>query len=313
MKDVKESLVSNDWDIEAAFVALRRKGMAAASKKKSRVAADGLLGVAQRERQLAVVVEVNSETDFVARNDIFQHLVHRVASAVLESEMENSNPETGVHSLSLPQLEEITVTLDHSKLSGQRSIAEAIAEVSALTGENIKLRRAFLVSEKEGWVTTYLHGSPQPGLARIAGIVGLQIEGSVREEKSIRDLAENLAMHTVASRPLYLHKDQVPSSVIAHERDILTTQAAGSGKPANVIEKMVDGRLRKYYEDVVMLEQKFVMDETKKVQAVLEDIAKKGDVKLKLNAILRLEVGEGVERVEKNFSEEVLAQASQAA
>lgn len=307
MKDVKSALVESDWDAEAAFTELRKRGLAAASKKSARVAAEGLLGVAAAAHgSRAAVVELNCETDFVARNDIYQHLVHKVAAAALEA---GDGSAEGAHPLSIPDLEACEVELAHPRLSGRSSVREAVAELIAVTGENVRLRQAYHVSCPGGHVCSYLHTSPQPGLARIVGLVALKgAGGGAGSPEPLRQLGERLAMQAVAARPLYLNQAAVPPEALQKERDILTTQAAASGKTATVVEKMVQGRLRKFYEDVVLLDQKYILDDTKSVKAVVAEASEHAGAAISVVSFLRLAIGEGVERVEKDFAAEVAAQ-----
>lgn len=311
MKDVKAVLQQCEWDPEAAFTELRKRGLAAASKKAGRVSADGLLGVA-REGRTAAVVEINSETDFVARNDLFQHLVSQVAQVALGVNSSPTSPwEADV--ISTEALGEVKVRLSHPKLEGESTVQEAVAEVGSIMGENVRLRRGFRMSSTEsGVLCSYLHSTAQPGLARIVGLLTLEpeekCEGS--SEAELQALGSSLTMHVVAQRPLFLSKETVSAEALSRERDILRSQALASGKPEKFVDKMVDGRIRKYLEDVALLEQKYVLEETKTVKAVLSDLSKLQGGKYTIGRFLRMEVGEGIERVEKDFASEVAAQAA---
>lgn len=307
MKDVKATLVQCQWDSEAAFTELRKKGLAAASKKASRIAAEGLLGVGRAPGTVAVV-EINSETDFVARNDIFQHLVSRVAVAALSADSLNSvglQPET----VDLQSLEAAKVILDHPKLSGESSVRDAVAETAGMLGENVKLRRCFRVTSP-GFSGVYLHDSPLEGLGRIAGVLTLDVEGGFLEEDAteFEPYGNLLAMHIVAAKPLFLSRDHVDPQCLQQERDVLQSQALASGKKQAFIDKMVEGRLKKYYEEVALLDQKFVVNDTQTVQAVLDELSGKVGKPVSIGQFLRMAVGEGVERQEKDFAAEVSAQ-----
>ncbi|CAI5531764.1 unnamed protein product, partial [Closterium sp. Naga37s-1] len=332
VKDVKAALVAAGWDLDAAFTELRRRGLAAAQKKRARVAAEGLVGVAVRPGVGAVAVEVNSETDFVARNDLFQLLVSKAAAAALS--LSPSSSSSSDHSslplpLPLANLEQAMVSFDHPKLSGSRQLAEAVAEVAALTGENVRLRRAFLLPEPRpsGSVATYLHSSPGAGLGRIASLVSLSIsessgsssssvsgggsradtgseaaaavEGAGGGHEAVAEAAgavgEGVAMHVVAMRPLYLRREDVPGEVVEKESDVLRAQAVAAGKAASVVEKMVAGRLGKFYGEVVLMEQAYAMDDKRTVQKVLAGASKKAGAMIQVEHFLRLEVGEGIE------------------
>lgn len=315
MKDVKSVLVESDWDAEAAVTELRKRGLAAAGKRSARLAAEGLLGLAGAPpggsgggggAEAAAVVELNCETDFVARNGMYQHLVLKVAAAALELGSEPASERSALHPLSIPDLEAREIHLEHPQLNGRSSVRDAIAELIAVTGENVKLRRAFRMSCPGGRVLAYLHTSPQPGLARIAGLVALA-GGNSGDGEMLRGLGEHLAMQAVAARPLFLDRAAVAPDALQRERDILTTQAAASGKPAKVLEKMVEGRLRKFYEDVVLLDQRFILDDTKTVQAVVEEASKRAGTAISVLSFLRLEVGEGIEREGKDCAAEVAA------
>ncbi|CAI6012829.1 unnamed protein product [Closterium sp. NIES-65] len=298
VKDVKAALVAAGWDLDAAFTELRRRGLAAAQKKRARVAAEGLVGVAVRRGVGAVAVEVNSETDFVARNDLFQLL----PTSLKDGGCIGSGDECACKGVVAQELtrEQATVSFDHPKLTGSRQLAEAVAEVAALTGENVRLRRAFLLPEPRpsGSVATYLHSSPGAGLGRIASLVSLSLSqpsGSSSSSSSSREgsraeagseagaveetgaaaaaaaaVGEGVAMHVVAMRPLYLRREDVPAEVVERESDVLRAQAVAAGKPAAVVEKMVAGRLGKFYGEVVLMEQPYALDDKRTVQVGAE-------------------------------------------
>eukprot|EP01018_Ginkgo_biloba_P025729 Gb_06265 [translate_table: standard] len=305
MKDVKTALVNCNWDLEAAHTDLRKKGIAVASKKASRIAAEGTLALA-KDKKIASVIEINCETDFVARNEIFQYLALSIARSALSMEvLPKLLSETGT--IDPKHLEEMKIVLDHPKLGGEKTVQDAIMEVAAMMGENVKLRRGFMLSTANGVVSSYLHTSPQPGLGRIAGLLTLESEdGGVRPE-ALERVGSLLAMHIVASRPLFLSKDHVTAEALESERDILKSQAATSGKPQVAIEKMVEGRLRKYVEEVALLEQKFVMNDKINVRSVLEDLSKEVGQQVRIGCFHRIEVGEGIQRQETSFAGEVAA------
>lgn len=306
MKDVKAALVDCNWDLEAAYTELRKKGIAGASKKGARIAAEGILALAQDEK-VAAVIELNCETDFVARNEIFQYLAHSVAKSALTME---ALPELLSESatLDLKLLGEMNIILDHPKLTREITVQDAIMEVAAIMGENVKLRRGFALSSANGVVSSYLHTSPQPGLGRIAGLLTLESENGGAPTEVLQRVGSNLAMHVVAARPLFLSKDHVATKTLEAERDILKTQAAASGKPQAAIEKMVEGQLRKFVEEIALLEQKFVMNDKVNVKSVLEDLSKEVGQQIRVGSFLRVEVGEGIHRQETSFASEVAAQ-----
>ncbi|XP_008794695.2 elongation factor Ts, mitochondrial-like isoform X2 [Phoenix dactylifera] len=297
IKDVKATLVGCNWDIEAAQKDLRKRGVVLASKKSSRTAAEGLLAVAQNGKK-AVVVELNCETDFVARNEIFQFLASSLARVALSAvspvqQIQEAFP------FGSEYLENIKINLDHPKICGETTVQSAVTEVAAMVGENVKLRRGFALStSSHGVISSYLHTSPQPGLGRIAGLLTLEVEDENASLDALQRIGSSLAMHIVASKPLFLSKELVSSEAIESERDILKSQAESSGKSQMAIEKMVEGRMRKYFEEVVLLEQKFVMNDSVNVKSLLNDLSKEVGSSVKIGNFLRMEVGEGIQRLE---------------
>lgn len=299
IKDVKAALLQCGWDAEAAILELRKKGLTAASRKTSRTATDGLLAVANNADGVTAVVEINSETDFVARNEMFRHLATRVARAALDIQAQNSSPGSAA-TIDLPALEAVRIKLDHEKLSGEATVQEAVIEVAAIMGENVRLRRGFVVSSPSGIVSSYLHASAHPGLARVVGLVALESEdGGSKDQEAEAQLGSALAMHVVAAKPLFLSKELVPDTFLHRETDVFRSQALSSGKPPNVVEKMVQGRLRKYFEETVLLDQKFVINDSMNVQAVLNDHQKKTGRRVGISGFLRMEVGEGMQQREE--------------
>ncbi|EOA21124.1 hypothetical protein CARUB_v10001466mg [Capsella rubella] len=223
IKDVKASLVECNWDLEAAQKDLRKRGKVLASKKSSRTAAEGMLAVAQNEGKVAVI-ELNCETDFVARNEIFQYLALAMAKHALLVES-GSQQGSGVFPFGPELFEEFKLNLDHPKVNGETTVSNAVTEVAAIMGENVRFRRGFLLSKSSaGVLSAYLHTSPQPGLGRIAGIVSLEVEGENTQLEAIQRVGSELAMHVVAAKPLFLSKDLVSSEAIANEREILKSQ-----------------------------------------------------------------------------------------
>lgn len=308
IKDVKASLVACDWDIEAAQKDLRKRGAVLVMKKASRIANEGLLALATNGSK-AAIIELNCETDFVARNDLFQYMALSAAKGALLAECPSqSGP--GIHSLELENVEALKMKLDHSKLQGDLPIGSAITEVAAVMGENIKLRRALTVcAPSKGIVSTYLHTSPAPGLGRIAGILSLELEDGCTSSDSIQHVGSELAMHIVAAKPLFLTKDLVSSDALENEREILKSQAEKSGKPQMAIEKMVEGRLRKYYEEVVLMEQKFIVNDSINVKTLLDNLSKEVGSPVRIHSFYRMEVGEGNQSTDASNDEQV-AQAA---
>lgn len=306
IKEVKAALVTSNWDIEAAQKDLRKRGIVLASKKSSRTAAEGLLALAQNERK-AAVIELNCETDFVARNEIFQYLALSLAKLALLLE----GSQQSFAAFPVGHLEELKLNLDHPKLSGEKSVQNAITEVAAMMGENVKLRRGFAMSAPSlGVISTYLHTSPQPGVGRIAGILSLEVEDKNVSQDALQRVGSELAMHVVAAKPLFLTKEDVSSDALSSEREILKSQAESSGKPQIAIEKMVEGRLRKYFEEVVLMEQKFIVNDTMNVKTLLSNLSKDVGSPVKIGSFLRMEVGEGLQGLEASNESEPLANAA---
>ena len=279
MMDSKKALVENGGDIEAAVDWLRKKGLAAAAKKSGRVAAEGLVGV-HAEGTKAAVVEVNAETDFVARNELFQALVEGVARIALATDGD---------------IEKIKA----APFGNGRTVAEEITHLVATIGENMSLRRAAVLSVPKGVVATYVHNALKPGIGRIGVLAALEGEPG----ETLLKLGREVGMHVAAARPSALDISGVDPAELARERAVLADQARASGKPEAIIEKMVDGRVRKFYEEVVLLEQVWVHDGESRVKAVA---AKAG---AKLTGFVRFQLGEGIEKEASDFAAEVAAVA----
>ena len=281
MMDCKKALAENGADIEAALDWLRKKGLAAAQKKAGRTAAEGLVGMALEDGRGALV-ELNSETDFVARNERFQSAVARLAALGLAVE-------GGLDALK------------GSEIEGQTA-EEYVTGLIAAIGENMNLRRYATLKVGEGVVAGYMHNAAVPGLGKIGVLVGLESSG---DKEKLAVLGKRIAMHVASADPRWVSRGDVDESAVARERAILVDQAKASGRPAHVVEKMVEGRMRRYYGEVVLAEQAFVMDTDKSVGKVLEDAA--GDVGAPVSCagFVRFALGEGVEREEKDFAAEV--------
>ena len=287
MMDCKKALNETAGDIEAAIDWLRKKGLAAAAKKAGRVAAEGLVGIAAKGNT-GVVVEVNAETDFVARNDQFQGLVAAVAQAALEV----GDEVDAIKKATIPAV--------------GKSVEDHLTSLIATIGENMNLRRAKRLTVSSGVVASYIHSAVVPGLGKIGVLVALESTGNVDR---LAELGKQIAMHVAAANPQFLDSSSVDSSALDRERAVLTDQAAASGKPAAVIEKMVEGRIRKYYEEVCLLEQVFVMDQENKVAKVVENLGKELGTPVTLTGFARFALGEGIEKEESDFAAEVAAAA----
>ena len=284
MMDCKRALSETKGDLEGAVDWLRKKGLAAAAKKAGRVAAEGLVGVAVKGN-VGAVVEVNAETDFVARNDVFQKFVSTVAELALTH-----------------------VDLDRLKAApypgSGRNLAEELTHLIATVGENMSLRRMARLHVAHGTVASYVHNAVAPNLGKIGVLVALEAAGGADH---LAGVGRQLAMHVAAAKPHYLDIASVPAADLARERDVLKEQAKTSGKPDAVIEKMVEGRLRKFYEESVLVEQIFVIDNETKVAKVLDAAAKEIGAPVKLAGFERLVLGEGVEKEQTDFAAEVAA------
>ena len=280
MMDCKKALVETDGDIEDAIDWLRKKGLAAAAKKSGRVAAEGLVGVASAANK-AAVVEVNAETDFVARNPTFQEFVHRVAEIALA-------------------VGEDIDAINAAEFAPGQTVAEQLTHMVATIGENMTIRRVRVLSVSQGVVATYIHSALQPGLGKIGVLAAVEGPGEIAV---LETLGRQIGMHVAAARPDALDVNAVDPAALERERAVLSEQARASGKPENIIEKMVEGRIRKYYEEVVLLEQVWVHDGESRVRAV----AKKAGVTL--TGFARFQLGEGIEKVETDFAAEVAAAA----
>ncbi|MCI5048645.1 MAG: translation elongation factor Ts [Aquisalinus sp.] len=287
MMDCKAALKETDGDVEAAVDWLRKKGLAKAAKKAGRTAADGLVAVAT-SGTTGVLVEVNAETDFVARNETFQKMVANIAETAL-----------GVNG----DTDQLKVT---NYPGSEKTIEEYISEMVGQIGENMTLRRAAGLSVDEGAIVPYIHTQVCEGAGKIGVIVALKSSGNT---DALNALGKQIAMHVAAARPLSLKVEELDPTVVQREKDVLSDQARASGKPENIIEKMVEGRLRKFYEESVLLEQIFVIDGETKVAKVVENA--KGDVgaDVELVGFARFELGEGIEVAEDDFAAEVQAMA----
>ena len=286
MMDCKRALADTGGDIESAVDWLRKKGLSAAANKAGRVAAEGLIGVATRG-PIGAVVEVNSETDFVARNNEFQTFVR------------------GVSALALDGNGEIESLKDAAYPGTGRTVEAELTHLIATIGENLVLRRVRRLSAGQGAVFSYVHNALGPGIGKIGVIVALT---STIAPDGLAELGKQLAMHVAAATPLYLDIASVPKSGIDRERNVLLEQARTTGRQDDIIERMVDGRLRKFYEEVVLLEQIFVVDQKTKISLVVEQAAKAAGGPIRVAGFVRLSLGEGIDRNRTDFAAEVAAQ-----
>jgi len=286
MMDCKKALGENQGDMEASIDWLRTKGLAAAAKKAGRTAAEGLVGVAV-EGTRGAVVEVNSETDFVAKNEQFQAFVGDVAKLALQSGGD-------------------VEALKGAAYPSGGTVEEKLTENIATIGENQSLRRTALLEVSEGAVVSYVHNQVAPGMGKIGVLVAL--EGSAPAE-TLRSLGKQLAMHIAAANPLALNADELDAELIERERGIANEKAKESGKPANIVEKMVEGAIAKFKKESALLSQLFVMDNKTPVADVVSGAAKECGAPVHLKAFKRFQLGEGIEKKESDFAAEVAAAA----
>ena len=286
MLDCKKALVEANGNMDEAVDWLRKKGLASAAKKASRIAAEGLVAVAV-DGNKGAIAEVNSETDFVAKNELFQEYVADAAIVALKShgdvcEMKAFNcPKCG------------------------KTFEERLTDMIAKIGENMNLRRAALLEVNEGVIASYIHNAAGNNIGKIGVLVALE---SAADKAKLAELGKHIAMHVAASQPLFLNIAGVDPKAVEHEKSIFAEQAKASGKPENIIEKMVEGRVRKYYDEVVLEEQAYIMDPDKKIKQVVADAAKELGTDIKIKDYVCFKLGEGLQKKEEDFAAEVAAQ-----
>ena len=285
MMDCKAALSETGGNLEAAVDWLRKKGLSKAAKKAGRVAAEGLIGVAVAATK-GILVEVNSETDFVARNDLFQGLVKMIASAALDAGSD--------------------VDKILAAKVGSTTINEAIAETIAKVGENMTLRRADSLSVGKGVIASYVHNSVTDGLGRIGVIVALQSAGKADELKAFGRM---VAMHVASANPQAIDPSGLDPATIEREKGVLTDKAKAQGKPANVIEKIVESGLKTFYKEVCLLDQGFIFDDKKNVAQAVKEAETRAGAPIKIAGFVRFALGEGIERPSGDFGGEVASLA----
>lgn len=285
MMDAKNALVENKGNMEEAMDWLRKKGLAKAAKKSGRVAAEGLVGVAtSADGKKGALIEVNSETDFVARNEIFQGYVKQASQLALQAN----------------DIDAVAETAYGSGKNAKDTLTDLIAQI----GENMSLRRSTNLSVSEGVVATYVHGAVAPNLGKIGVLVALE---STASKETLQALGKQLAMHIAAAKPESLDVAGLDPKTVEREKAIHRDTAKASGKPDDIIEKMLEGRMRKYYEEIVLLEQTFIMDGETKIAALLEKASKEHGAPVKLTGFVTYVLGEGIEKEETDFAAEVAA------
>ena len=287
MMDCKTALSESGGDMEAAVDWLRAKGLSKAAKKADRVAADGLIGVASAAKAGAVV-EVNSETDFVARNVEFQKVVAEIAKLALKAGGD------------LAKL----AAMEYPKK--KVSVSDHLKELVGTIGENITLRRTAALKVKEGVVATYVHNQATPGMGKIGVLVALESAG---DKEKVSEIGRQVAMHVAATNPLALRDDEVDPEIVERERAIFTEQAKESGKPEKVVKQMIEGRIKKFYQEVVLLKQAFVINPDLTVEKALHEAEKAAGAPITVKAFVRYELGEGIKTDKGDFAAEVAAAA----
>jgi len=278
MMDCKNALVENNGDIESSIDWLRTKGIAKAAKKEGRIASEGLIYVCKSENN-ASIIEVNSETDFVARNEDFQNIVKKLGKLAIKS--------NNLEDLLSKEVSEESV-----------SVKDYITEMIASIGENINLRRMENIENKSGIISSYIHNQVIDNMGKIGVLVSLESE---EEENKLEDLGKQIAMHIAATNPISINVEDIPKEILERERAILEEEARSSGKPEEIVEKMTEGRLNKFYQESVLLEQTFVVDGESKIK----DILKTSDKPVIISGFIRMELGEGIEKKNEDFANEV--------
>lgn len=292
--DCNKALKETNDDYEKAVEWLRKKGFATATKKSARVAAEGVVGI-KNSKDIATIVEVNSETDFVSKNKQFQDFVTSVLFPALK--IQEQDAEKFAECLK-------DATCDAGKIS------DVLINHIATIGENLQIRRGKTIALKgNGLIADYVHSAVAPGLGKIGVLIALLSDAS---QDKLEELGKNLAMHIAAAKPEFLQESDVPQSKIDSEKEIAREKAAQSGKPANIIEKMVEGSVKKYFEDAVLLDQNYVMDSSKKVSETLKDFEKTTGKPVAIQEFVMYVLGEGIEKKSVDFAEEVASITAEA-
>ena len=286
MMDCKKALNENEANIESSIDWLRSQGLAAAAKKSGRAASEGLVAVLTSAGKGAII-ELNSETDFVARNEIFQSFAETICKIALDSDGD-------------------VKSLKKASYENDGSVDEQLTHQIATIGENMDLRRSSVLEVQGGVVVSYMHNAIKAGLGKIGVLVSLESSG---DEAELNALGKQIAMHVAAANPLALNRSSINQADLEREKAILTEQARDSGKPEEIIGKMVEGRLRKYYSEICLLEQPFVIDPDITVEKAVETVALKVSTPIKVTDFIRFSLGDGVEKEEEDFAAEVAAVA----
>jgi elongation factor Ts len=281
MMDCKKALTETAGNMEEAIDFLRKKGLSAAAKKSGRVASEGIVA-AESKGAIGAIVEVNAETDFVAKNDAFQEFVNGVRDIVLASPVDDVE---ALNAMAYP--------------GSGRTVAEELTHQIATIGENMSIRRLARIDAGEGVVTSYVHG---------AGKIGVLVElKTTANDERINELGKQIAMHVAAAAPQYLNRDEVPTELVEKEKEIMRVKALESGKPENIVEKIIAGQINKFFGDVCLVEQAFVIDPDQTVQKVIDACAKQVGTPIVLSSYVRFQLGEGIEKKVDDFAAEVAA------
>lgn len=289
MMDCKKALTETNGNFEEAVDWLRKKGLSKAAKKSGRVASEGLVTVSVKDDlKQAVIIEVNSETDFVAKNKQFQSLVSDIAQVALSNNVSVD-------------------TLKETAMDNGKKVSEYITESIASIGENISLRRIKNITLDQGVIVSYIHNKSAENMGKIGVLVALETDAPLSD---IEDVAKQIAMHIAASSPASLSSDDLDPEIVARERKVYKEQAEASGKPEKIIAGMIEGRIKKFFKEVCLLEQLFIMDNDKTISQVVEDLAKKVGKNIVLKDFAFFKLGEGIEKDENDFASEVAAVAS---
>ncbi|MBD1400941.1 translation elongation factor Ts [Pelovirga terrestris] len=281
MMDCKKALTETAGNMEEAIDFLRKKGLSAAAKKSGRVASEGIVA-AESHGTVGAIVEINAETDFVAKNEAFQEFVHGVRDIVL------ANPVADVEALNAMAYP-----------GSGRTVAEELTHQIATIGENMSIRRLARIDAGDGVVTSYVHGAGKIGVL-------VELKTSAKDER-VSGLGKQIAMHVAAAAPQYLNRDEVPAKIVEKEKEIMRVKALESGKPENIVEKIIAGQINKFFGDVCLLEQAFVIDPDQTVQKVVDACAKQLGAPIVLSGYVRFQLGEGIEKKADDFAAEVAA------
>lgn len=295
MADCNKALKENNDDYEKAVEWLRKKGLSSAAKKSSRVTAEGVVGI-ENDGKKATILEVNSETDFVARNEKFQDLVKNLLKISLNIKEDDTY--------------KFAETLKSSKCEKcNEVVSDIVANAVATIGENLQIRRGKTLSVDNGLIVSYVHTAIAPGLGKIGVLVALKSDAS---QDKLEELGKGIAMHIAATKPEFLTEADVPATKINSEKEIARELAKKSGKPDNIVEKMVEGRVKKYYEENVLLNQAYIMDGNKKISDLLKDFEKETGKKVEIQEYVFFVLGEGIEKQTADFADEVASMVNKA-